>query len=434
MTPIFLTKTGGLLGPIAELLGVIMDAIFRVCSQFGVVNIGLCIILFTIITRILMFPLSYKQAKSQKLMAVIQPQISAIQAKYKGKEGDQQAMMMQQAEIKAVYERYGTSMTGGCVQLVIQMPIILALYRVIMNIPAYVSSVRMYFENILTAIGGASAIEKVNEFAHSSDALTKILTTARIADKTIGTENHVIDFLYNLNPSQWNQFSEFVQSNGMAATEQVTNVIMPNVAKIQEMNNFLGINLSTSPSAYAAANGWFSPQVWIIPILAGLSQYLATKLMQSQTNQAMMNDENNPTASMMNSMNLMMPLMSVFFCFSFASGIGIYWVASSVIMGVQQYFLNRHMKKLDVDEMIKKNLDKANAKRAKKGLPPINEKAAEENLRKIQMKQERQDAKRQEKLDATKQRIEAANQYYKTESIADRAKMVQQYNEKHNKK
>lgn len=86
MTPILLTKQGGMLGPFASLFGIIMDGIFSVMSSLGIVNIGICIIIFTIITRILMTPLSYKQAKSQKIMAVIQPQIALIQKKYKGKE------------------------------------------------------------------------------------------------------------------------------------------------------------------------------------------------------------------------------------------------------------------------------------------------------------------------------------------------------------
>ncbi len=428
LTPLFLTKTGGFLGPIADLMGIIMDLIFRVTSSMGVLNVGLCIIIFTIVTRIIMYPLSYKQAKSQKLMAVIQPEILAIQAKYKGKENDQQAMLMQNAEIKAVYEKYGTSMTGGCVQLIIQMPIIFALYRVILNIPAYVPSVKVYFENVVSSIGGSAAIANVNEFAHSTEALTKIVTTARIANGTISTENHIIDFLYNLNPDQWSKFAEFVTDKGMILEQAMEQVFTPNVMAIQQMNEFLGINLATSPSAY----GLLSPKAWIIPVLAGLSQYLATKLMQSQTPQ--MDDENNPTAGMMKGMNIMMPLMSVFFCFSFASGVGIYWVASSLIMGIQQYFLNKHMNKIDMDELIKKNIDKANAKRAKKGLPPINEKTAEDNYKKMQAKMERMEAKRQVQLDETKVRIEEANKYYKTDSIADRAKMVQQYNEKHGKK
>lgn len=424
---IFLTKTGGFLGPIADLMGVIMNAIFVVTSQLGVLNIGLCIILFTIATRIIMLPLSYKQAKSQKLMAIIQPEIQAIQKKYKGKEQNQQAMMMQNAEIKAVYEKYGTSMTGGCLQLLIQMPIIFALYRVILNIPAYVSSVKEYFSAVVTAIegsvgGSAAAIEKVNEFAHSSDALTKLVTQARIPGGQIVTENHIIDFLYNLNPAQWAELSSEKWFPDAAAT------ITQNAASIEQMNNFLGINLATSPASY----GLMTPQAWIIPILAGLSQFLATKLMQSTQAAAM--DENNPTASVMKNMNIMFPLMSVVLCFSFASGIGIYWIASSLIMGVQQYLLNKHFAKIDVDELIKKNLEKANAKRAKKGLPPIDPKAAEVNFKKLEEKEAREEAKRQAAIDQTKDRIEASNQYYKRGSIAERARMVEQYNERHEKR
>jgi YidC/Oxa1 family membrane protein insertase len=126
--------------------------------------------------------------------------------KYKGREGDQHAMMQQQAEMKAVYEKYGTSMTGGCAQLLIQMPIIFALYRVILNIPAYVSSVKVYFSAIVEAIGGSSAITAVNEFAHSTEELTKVVAMSRIKGGEIVTTDHIIDFLYHLNPSQWEAF------------------------------------------------------------------------------------------------------------------------------------------------------------------------------------------------------------------------------------
>ena len=86
------------------------------------------------------------------------------------------------------------------------------------------------------------------------------------------------------------------------------------------------------------------------------------------------------------------------------------------------------------DDIIKKNLEKTNKKRAKKGLPPINEKTQEEELKKMQLKMEREEQKRQQQLESTKGRIEDANSYYKTGSIADRARMVQQYNEKHEKR
>ena len=139
---VLLTRTGGILGPIASILGWVMDRLFAITGVFGIENIGLCIILFTIVVKLLMLPLTIKQQKSSKLMAVMQPELQAIQKKYKGKENDQKAMMMMQTESKAVYEKYGTSMTGGCLPLLIQLPIILALYRVIYNIPAYVNTVR----------------------------------------------------------------------------------------------------------------------------------------------------------------------------------------------------------------------------------------------------------------------------------------------------
>lgn len=135
------TKAGSILGPIASLFGIVMDLLFRFTSSFGVFNIGVCIILFTIITRLLLFPLTLKQQKSSKMMALMNPEIAAIQKKYKGKT-DQTSMAKQQVEMKAVYEKYGSSPTAGCLPLLIQFPIILALYRVIYNIPAYVPSDR----------------------------------------------------------------------------------------------------------------------------------------------------------------------------------------------------------------------------------------------------------------------------------------------------
>ncbi len=424
MTPIFLTRQGGPLGLIADLLGYIMDGIFYIMNTFGVVNIGVCIIIFTIVTRILMMPLSYKQAKSQKIMAVIQPQIALIQQKYKGKENDQNAMMMQNAEIKAVYERYGTSMTGGCLQLVIQLPIIFALYRVILNIPAYVSAVKVYFDQIVTAIGGGSAIEMVNNFAHSSETLTKLLTSARIGEN-ITTTNHIVDFLYYLSPAQWDTFIDYLGQNGISDAVINSNIV-PNMNTIIDMNSFLGINLAASPSSY----GFGDIRCWIIPLLAGLSQFLASKITMKANSGT--GDPN--SAQMMKSMNIMMPLISVWFCFSISSGVGIYWIASSLIMGITQYLLNMHMNKVNVDDIIKKNLDKTNKKRAKKGLPPINEKSQEETIKKMQLRMQKEEEKRAKQLEDTKSRIDDANSYYKTGSIAERARMVQQYNEKHDKK
>ena len=83
--------------------------------------------------------------------------------------------------------------------------------------------------------------------------------------------------------------------------------------------------------------------------------------------------------------------------------------------------------------MIKQNIEKTNAKRAKKGLPPINEKTAENQYKKLQQKEQREEEKRNVALEKTKERVKESNKYYNTSSIAERAKMVQKYNEKNNK-
>lgn len=407
---------------IATFFGWIMNFIYLGLDKIGIANMGLCIIIFTVVTKLLLLPLTIKQAKSQKLQAVVQPEISAIQARYKGKENDQQAMMMQQAEIKAVYEKYGTSMTSGCLPLLIQFPIILGLYRVIINTPQFVASLRVYFENIIEAIGGEAAIAKVNEFITKFD-LTKILATARISGNQVQSTGDIINFLNKLDISQWESFKQFFAN---AAT-----VIEQNVEKIISINNFLGMDLAATPASLGLTN-W---RAWIIPILAGLTQYASSKLMTAgQPKPAQSNDDSSKTANtMMNSMNVIMPIMSVVFCFTFASGIGVYWIAQAVVSGIVQVFINKKMNKLDVDELIRVNLEKTNKKRAKKGLPPVNEKAAEENYKKMQNQLKRMEAKRDAAVEKTKALREEANGYYKTGSIADRARMVQQYNEKNKK-
>ncbi len=432
MDYLVLTKTGGMiLGPVSQILGVIMDLLFRFTSSVGILNIGLCIILFTLVVKILMFPLTIKQQKSSKLMTVMQPEIQAIQNKYKGKT-DNESMMKMNVETKAVYEKYGTSMTGGCLQLVIQLPILLALYRVIYNIPAYVSSVKTYFMQVVYAItnvsnaadlpegAGASLLQFATDHNIPLTGITKIGDLVGDSGEVLG--NKMVDILYKLNPEQWSELAKRFPEAATAITE--------NSAAIESMNSFLGINLATNP--------WqgFSPSAaWLIPILAGLSQWFSAKLMMSNQPQQ---DENSTSAQMMKQMNVMMPLMSVFFCFTFPAAIGIYWVASSVFQIIQQMIVNAYLNKVDMDEMIKKNLEKANAKRAKKGLPPqkISQNATM-NARNIQAAQQREEQARNEKLERTKQQVKESNEYYnkdaKPGSLASKAAMVAKYNEKHNK-
>lgn len=432
MDYLVLTKVHGvIMGPISQVLGWIMNALFEFTGSFGVLNIGLSIILFTLVVKLIMFPLTIKQQKSSKLMSVMQPELQAIQNKYKGKT-DNDSMMKMNVETKAVYEKYGTSMTGGCLQLVIQMPILLALYRVIYSIPAYVTSVKDCFLQVVYSITGAAGTGALSEGAAASllqfatDHGVTLTGVNAIGDLTGVTGealgNKMVDILYKLNPVQWTELGQ--------AFPHAADVIASNSAAIESMNSFFGINLASNPF-----NGSWIPSVaWLIPVLAGLTQWFSAKLMMANQPQ----NEDAPGSQMMKQMNLVMPLMSVWFCFTFPAAIGIYWVASSLFQIIQQVGVNAYLNKVDIDELIRKNVEKANKKRAKKGLPPqkINQNASA-SLKNMQAAAEREEAKRAEKIEKTKEVVKESTNYYnkdaKPGSLAAKANMVAKYNEKHNK-
>ena len=134
---ILLTKSSTpIIGQLASVMGWIMDGIYRVLDLVGIQNLGLCIIIFSIIIYALMTPLQVKQQKFSKLSSVMQPELQKIQKKYKDKK-DQASMQKMQEETQLVYQKYGVSPTGSCVQLLIQFPVLMALWQVIYKIPGY---------------------------------------------------------------------------------------------------------------------------------------------------------------------------------------------------------------------------------------------------------------------------------------------------------
>lgn len=413
-----LTKAGSILGPIATVLGYVMDILFRFTSSFGVLNVGLCIILFTIVMKTLMIPLTIKQQKTTKLMSVMNPEIQAIQKKYKGK-SDQESMQRQNVEIQAVYEKYGTSMTGGCLPLLIQMPILLALYRVIYNIPAYVPSVRVYFDNVVTPLMGQA------DYAQKLQEITNIATACggKLDKFDFTNANRLVDMLYKFSTSQWGELQSLFPA--------ISDVIGQNAAVVERMNTFLGLNMAEAP-------GWVPSFAWIIPVLAAVSQWFSTKLM-SGNQPSTSADAENPMAQSMKTMTTTMPLFSAFICITMPAGLGIYWIATSVVTIIQQLIVNAYMDKVNIDDMIAKNLEKVNKKRAKQGLPPAKvTQNATASLKAIKAEEEKEKAAEEVKKEKIAKQIEESSKYYNTNakpgSLASKAAMVQKYNEAHDKR
>ena len=413
-----LTKAGSILGPIATVLGYVMDILFRFTSSFGVFNVGLCIILFTIVMKTLMIPLTIKQQKTTKLLSVMNPEIQAIQKKYKGK-SDQESMQRQNVEIQAVYEKYGTSMTGGCLPLLIQMPILLALYRVIYNIPAYVPSVRVYFDNVVTPLMGQA------DYAQKLQEITNIATACggKLDKFDFTNANRLVDMLYKFSTAQWGELQSLFPA--------ISDVIGQNAAVVERMNTFLGLNMAEAP-------GWVPSFAWIIPVLAAVSQWFSTKLM-SGNQPSTSADAENPMAQSMKTMTTTMPLFSAFICITMPAGLGIYWIATSVVTIIQQLIVNAYMDKVNIDDMIAKNLEKVNKKRAKQGLPPAKvTQNATASLKAIKAEEEKEKAAEEVKKEKIAKQIEESSKYYNTNakpgSLASKAAMVQKYNEAHDKR
>ena len=409
--------TGAFLGPIAKLLGWIMNAIFNLMdSLFGVQNIGLSIILFTVVVYMCMLPLTYKQQKFSKMSAKMNPEIKAVQKKYAGKQ-DQASMMAMQDETKAVYAKYGVSPSGSCVQLIIQMPILFALYRVIYNVPAYITSVKNAFMPL---------VDKLLTMDGAVEYMTEVGTALGVSKKLdFAAANTFVDVLNKFQASNWADLS--------AKYPELSDMILSTQTEIDQMNTFLGINIAYSPSNLLRAGSVvLAIGAIAIPVLAALTQWLNTKLMPQA---AATEGGDDAMSQSMKQMNLMMPLMSAVFCFTLPAGMGIYWIASALVRSVQQVILNKHFDKIDLDELVQKNLEKLNEKRAKQGLPPqrLNEKA----IRAAQVKPVDEEKKAAKKA-ATAENIKKATAYYndnaKPGSLASKANMVKKFEEKNAKK
>ena len=420
MSKMVLTKSSiWVIGPVATVLGLIMNAIFGVLDMANIQNIGLCIILFTFFIYMLLTPLTIKQQKFSKLSAYMNPELQKIQKKYKGK-NDQISMMKMNEETQLLYAKYGVSPMGSCLQLIIQMPILFALYQVIWNIPAYVGRVYDVFKPLADALLNNSASQSFME------GIAKSLNISYNSGYTI---EKIIDTLYKLKPSNWAALAEEFPS--------LSTLIQETQASADHMNYFLGLNISDSPlnimqQGFAAGAWLMVIGALAIPVLSALTQWLNTKLMPQQPTQ---NGEQNAMMSSMKTMNVLMPLMSAFFCLTLPAGMGIYWIAGAVIRSIQQVIVNKHIDKMDMNELIAKNADKVKKKQEQLG---INQQRVVNNQAKVSTRNINTPTKKVMTEEERNARIKSSTEYYKNAeekpgSIAAKARMVEKYNEKNKK-
>ncbi len=432
MTSIFLSSCTNffLVRWISELFGFLINILYEVLTKLGIGKISVCIIVFTIIVKLLMLPMSIKQQKAMKLNTVINPEIQAIQKKYANKR-DNESIMKQQEELNAVYQKYGTSPTSGCMPLLIQMPIIFGLYAIMSCLPNYIEDVQtMYNDGVISEVIGSY---EDGEFEHSTikelkniDKLSDKLLEDDEKDNALDTmieayygkdedyeEDKVEEVVYNSFTSAYNnpfgsksafdavkeaieqaqvniqelkeldkedwedvedkeslyKYSENTSEEWDALSAKY-DTILANIeagrSEIKEVYSFFTMDLSTSPADDMKKGIHIAI---IIPLMSALSQLINMKISMSNQQKT-----GNATAdSMMSSMKIMnysLCLVSAIFCYNVPAGLGLYWVVGSIVQGILQVILNAKFRNMSVDDIIKSNLEKINKQRERAGLAP----------------------------------------------------------------
>ena len=425
-----LTKSNGMIiGPIASLLGMFMNGIFYVLNKIGIPNIGLAIIIMTILIYMAMLPLTIKQQKFSKLQRKMQPELNKINKKYEGRK-DPESMERQQAEIKEVYGKYGVSATGSCVQLIIQMPILLALYRVFYNIPAYVPMVKRVFFPLVDELIAANAGDYLKATTAARFFQKQFENESYLNGVTEYVQNTFIDVLNKFNSADWTALTE----NFADLKSDIANT----VTSLTRYNSFLGLNMANSPSslfkeAMQSKTYILVIVALIIPVLAAVTQYLNVALMPQPESQ----DGNDQMNNTMKSMNVMMPIMSAFFCWSLPNGMGLYWITGAVIRCIQQVVINKQIDKMDIDAMVEKNLEKMKEKEAKEGKKDKNRVSSStmntySNMNTRRMKDKSSTAVSSDSEKKAQQARQTNGKKYKSGSLASKANMVSSFNDADN--
>lgn len=404
---------------IPELLGIIMDWIFKFLNMIGIPNVGLTVILLTIVLYLLMTPLQISQQRFTKLNSLITPEVKKIQERYKGKRdtASQQAMTQ---EIQAVYAKYGVNQMGSCIQLLITLPVMFALYRVIYLVPGYISLIG---QQLRTVAENSAFVEFLKDFAAS--AKDAMLTSA-LGD---ASTERVMDAVYRLNTNQWNALLEAGKG------EPFEKALIGVHDYVGNVTNFLGLNISDSPMNIIG-NAWANGAILMIivavlfPLLAWATQYFTLKLTSANASQ--------DVPGSMQTMNKVMPIVSAVFTLSLPTGIGIYLIVGAIVRAVQMIIINKHLEKESIEDIMKKAQEKENKKRAKRGLPPQKiTNAAHVSTKSLDVTPAEH---RESKAEQMQKRMKESSEYYEKNKakgsgkLAQKANMVSLYNEKNEKK
>ncbi len=313
--------------------------ILKYCNML-VGNYGVAIILFTILIKAILLPLTVKQQRSIMKTQKLQPLLNEIQQKYAN---DKEKLSM---ETMKIYKKYQVNPMSGCLPLLIQLPILMALYWVVQGPITYL--IGLPKEESWRLVNALKEWGEVNP-----DAIGAFLAEIKMTSlDQLAQNGYTLVKRYEIPIARLMQtYPEIVNNHWIAGSGKTYEIIN---------FNFLGMDLSQTPNLGALlqlllgrADG-LTLQIaimWLIPISSGLSAFASMKLSQAmqpqQPPQTDANGEEKPNA--MKSMSLFMPFISVWFAFTLPAAIGLYWVVSNLLQMAQQVVLDKVIK-VDVTE------------------------------------------------------------------------------------
>ncbi len=302
-----------IIGLVAYPLGLIMWFLYSFLSNYGLV-----IFAFTLITKVLLLPMSIHQHKSVISQTRLRPKMAEIKNKY-GKNPQKY-----NEEIMALYQKEGVNPASGCGSSLVQFPIIFGMIGVVYAPLKYI--LRLSDDVI----------------AKASQITNQLLGNTLVQSNMRGEQYTIIKTLRR-NPQAFQELGKDV------------------VDKILDLRfNFLGMDLSLTPSIPHRMSdlSW----LMLIPVLSGLTSLLVSLQSMKNSSSTAIDDASKQAASSMKMMMFVMPLFSAWISFKFPAGIGLYWIFSNVFVILQNYILYKKYNPVEIVAKAKEELEKQKEK------------------------------------------------------------------------
>lgn len=370
------------MGIINNFFGMILNAIFEgVANVVPVGTLGVTIIIFTLVVQLLMTPLKIKQQRTTRAMSRIQPELQKIQKKYANKK-DQESQMKYSQEMNVIYKKHKISPFSGCLPLIIQLPLIYALFNVLRNPSTHITKLNVIYQDIATLIINkvvnyqslfADMVKNVTQRAPGTYDLTSVTKTA--------SGSGFSDFLSHVGSQQWSEILAKVPADVQTSLTQL-------VERKNEYEWFM-VNLVDTPAQLISNKVYLAI---LVPIIAGASTFIFSKITMASTSAMQQTSAEGPsqTETMMKTMNFMMPIMTGTFAYTMPVGLALYWISGNLIMMVQQIFVNKLVSKQEavIEEQLRKEREASGqvVKKKKRKKPPTQTEQVQEGTDKASLK------------------------------------------------